>query len=366
MLSGGILSSRLGLKLPIVQAPMIVQKPLIPLAAAVCNAGGLGSLGCAEMSLDELVQSIRDLKAATEGPFNLNFFLHEPPSFDASLDGDVKKLIAPFYEILALDIPNRANESSLGIFDEDILSLLVEEQPGMVSFHFGCPPADTVKALKSASILTAATATTVQEAIALQEAGLEVVVAQGWEAGGHRGSFQTNFEDTGIGTFALVPQIVDAVDIPVLAAGGIGDGRGIAAALALGAQGVWMGTAFLSCSETPITPVHRQALLNAKDEDTHLSRAFSGRPCRARQNPYSKHMAQTRPQLQEFPLMYNYSGPLKKFGIANNDLDYQFLLYGQAAALNQDLTAAQLIAKLKSETRQVLRELADNTASMAL
>ncbi len=364
MLPKGILESRLGLDLPIVQAPMIVQKSLILLAAAVSNAGGLGSLGCAEMSLDKLDQSISEMREITDGPFNLNFFLHKSPIFDAFLDIDVKNLVAPFYEKLELDIPNKTDKSSLGIFDNDVLSLLIQRRPAMVSFHFGCPPSDTVQALKSAKIVTAATATTVQEAITLQNAGLDIVVAQGWEAGGHRGSFQTNYEDTGIGTFALIPQIVDAVDIPVLAAGGIGDGRGIAAALALGAQGVWMGTAFLSCSETPITPIHRQALLNATDEDTHLSRAFSGRPCRAKKNTYSECMAKSRPRLQDFPLMYNYSGPLKKFGIANDDLDYQFLLYGQAAALNKDLTAAQLIEKLKVEARQVLKELSDNAASL--
>ena len=156
----------------------------------------------------------------------------------------------------------------------------------------------------------------------------------------------------GIGTLSLVPQVVDAVDVPVLAAGGIADGRGIAAALALGASGVWMGTAFLTCLEAPITAAHREALKSAADEDTHLSRAFSGRPCRARRTPYSEGMAQGRPEMLDFPLMYNYSGPLKRHGIENADLDYQFLLYGQSAALNRNVSAADFIRQLVAETAE--------------
>ena len=277
-----MLSSLLGIKHSIVQAPMILQAPIIPLAAAVSNAGGLGSVGCAEMSVAELEQSIAALKQATDKPFNLNFFLHKEPDFSPELDREVRSLLEPFYERLGLGWPADPGSTSLEPFSGDRLELLKRERPAMVSFHFGCPEQDTVDALKSVGTVTAATATNVREAMALQVSGIDVIVAQGWEAGGHRGAFETTYEDVGIGTLSLVPQIVDAVDLPVLAAGGIGDGRGIAAALALGASGVWMGTAFLTCSEAPITPVHRQALLSAADEDTHLSRAFSGRPCRAR------------------------------------------------------------------------------------
>ena len=351
------LTTKLGIEHPIVQAPMILQKPLAPLAAAVSNAGGLGSLGCAEMSIDELEQNIATLRKATDGPFNLNFFLHEAPSFDADLDAQIRLMVRPYYQKLGLDLPENGGDDGLEPFDADRLELLRSERPAMVSFHFGCPASEIVDELKSAGITTAATATTVNEALALQKAGIDVVVAQGWEAGGHRGAFETTFEDTGIGTMALVPQVVDAVDVPVLAAGGIGDGRGIAAAMALGAAGVWMGTAFLACTEAPISAIHRQTLLTATDEDTHLSRAFSGRPCRARKTPYSVGMAEGRPNMPGFPLMYNYSSPLKRHGIENDDLDYQFLLYGQSAALNQNVTAAALVARLVSESRDVLLKL---------
>lgn len=349
------LTSLLGINVPIVQAPMIVQRPLVPLAAAVSNAGGLGSLGCAEMSISELEQRITEMRMATPKPFNLNFFLHQRPHYNDELDIEVKKLVEPFYQELDLELPSDTGLNGLDAFDDEKLDLLILRRPAMVSFHFGCPTTKVTEGLKSAGIAVAATATTVDEALALQNAGVDIVVAQGWEAGGHRGSFEVNFEDTGVGTMALVPQIVDAVNLPVIAAGGIGDGRGIVAAHTLGAVGVWMGTAFLSCTETPITSVHRSALLSATDQDTHLSRAFSGRPCRARRTPYSDHMAIGRPALQDFPLMYNYSGPLKKSGIAQDKLDYQFLLYGQAASMNREMTAEQLIAKLSTEVTDIVR-----------
>ena len=357
MKSGKTLTTLLGIEVPIIQAPMILQASLVPLAAAVSNAGGMGSLGCAEMSVTELKQSVSKLRLETQKPFNLNFFLHDEPKYDPYLDTEIRELIKPLYEQHGLPVPCDASSTDLETFNDEKLAVLVEERPAMVSFHFGCPTPHVLNALHSVGVVTAATATTVQEAVALQKSGVMVIVAQGWEAGGHRGSFQTNFEDNGTGTLALVPQIVDAVSVPVIAAGGIGDGRAIAASRALGASGVWMGTAFLSCFEVPITPLHRKALLSADDEDTHLSRAFSGRPCRARQTPYSQHMSRACSSFQDFPLMYNYSGPLKRFGIDTDRLDCQFLLYGQAAALNREMTAAQLIETLTSETTSVVAQL---------
>lgn len=354
------IASTLGINVPIIQAPMILQRSLVPLAAAVCNSGGLGSLGCAEMTAEELEQRIDEMRLATSRPFNLNFFLHKAPKFDRKLDTKIRALVTPFYEKTDLELPTDTSSTELETFGEPILELLIEKRPKLVSFHFGCPSSEIVNRLKSAGILVATTATTVNEAIAIEKAGADFVVAQGWEAGGHRGSFQSGFEETGIGTMALVPQVVDAVGIPVIASGGIGDGRGIAAAFALGAQGVWMGTAFLSCLEAPITPIHRKTLLTASDEDTHLSRAFSGRPCRARKTSYSLSVAENRPDLHDFPLMYNYSSPLKKHGIENDDLEHQFLLYGQSAALNREMTAADFVNKLTAEATNVFQQFSNN------
>ena len=348
------LSNLIGIDFPIIQAPMIVQKPLAPLAGAVSNAGGLGSLGCAEMSTEDVASNVDELRKLTNKPFNLNFFLHRAPVLNKEVEAKVCELVKPFYQKLGLDLPEETSSSSLVTFDHDMLDLLVYLKPAVVSFHFGSPGSDTVDALNREGIITMATATTVSEALQLDAAGVDVIIAQGWEAGGHRGSFDVNCEEVGIGTMALVPQIVDAVNVPVVAAGGIGDGRGIAAAFALGASGVLMGTAFLSCIETPITEQHRAALLKATADDTRLTRAFSGRPCRAKITPYADTMAASRSPYLEFPLMYHYSSPLKKYGIVHQDLNYQFLLYGQAAALNRELSAKALIQKFVEQAQAII------------
>lgn len=343
----------LGVEQPIIQAPMILQKSLVPLTAAVCESGGLGSLGCAEMSLADVEESVSQLRKLTGKSFNLNFFLHQQPSVDDVVEASTRTLVQPFYQQTNLELPHDTGSTSLNVFDDSMLELLVELRPPVVSFHFGCPATHVVDALKAIGSVTMACATTVAEAKTLNDAGLDVIIAQGWEAGGHRGSFDTHYEEVGIGTMALTPQVVDAVDVPVVAAGGIGDGRGIAAAFALGASGVAMGTAFLSCTEAPISDQHRRIMNSAGDEDTILTRAFSGRPCRTKRNRYIDTMAKKRQPLPAFPLMYNFTGPLKRFGIDNDDPAYQFFLYGQAAALNRDLSVSDLMQTLVSEADAV-------------
>ena len=261
----------------------------------------------------------------------------------------VLERLAPFYDQIGyVDTPD-SKTASLHSFSDQTLELLIELQVPIVSFHFGIPAPHAIEKLKSSGCILMATATTVKEAKALEISGIDVVVAQGWEAGGHRGSFSTNDEGVGVGTFALVPQIVDAVKIPVVASGGIGDGRGVAAAFVLGASGVWMGTAFLTCFETPITEQHRDTIFNAVDDDTHLTRAFSGRPCRAKKTPYSIKMSKARQRFPDFPTMYNFSSPLKKYGIVANDINFQFFLYGQAASLNRKVSAEELISQITKE-----------------
>ncbi len=345
----------LNIKHPIIQAPMILQKPLAPLAITVSNAGGLGSLGCAEMTIEEVEKAVTTLRKNTDGPFNLNFFLHKEPGYNEQINRQMLEHLMPFYKKIGFTGIPDSRTSPLNVFNDEMLSLLLDLSPPVVSFHFGVPQPHVVKSLKQVGCFLMATATTVNEAKILDQAGIDAIIAQGWEAGGHRGSFETNYEEVGIGTLSLVPQVVDAVRVPVIAAGGIGDGRGIAAAFALGASGVSMGTAFLTCLETPITDQHRGALLNAKDEDTQLSRAFSGRPCRGKKNPYSETMINLHQPFTDFPTMYNFSGPLKKYGIDNNDLEYQFLLYGQSASLNRELNATALIEVLAEEALAIMR-----------
>ena len=343
----------LGIEHPIIQAPM-AGSGTPALAAAVSNAGGLGSLGCGTLTPDGLEAKAGELRAATNRPFNLNFFAHNAPKANPDVDALTRRRVAPFYEELGLGDAPHSGKAPFDTFDSGTLSVLLEIKPTVASFHFGLPAPDMVAALKDAGCRLLCSATTVEEARLLAEAGVDAIIAQGWEAGGHRGTFDVSFEDFGVGTMALVPQVVDAVDVPVIAAGGIGDGRGIAAAFALGASGVQMGTAFLSCPEAQISDSHRNALRHASDRDTRLTRAFSGRPARAKNNRYIDAMAEHRAPVPAFPAMYGFSEPLRAHSIANETTDFQFLLYGQAAALNRELPAAELVRTLVAEAREVL------------
>jgi nitronate monooxygenase len=223
----------------------------------------------------------------------------------------------------------------------------------VVSFHFGLPKPEYLEAIRATGAAILSTATTVREAVSLAQQGVDAVIAQGWEAGGHRGSFVVNADDVGVGTLALVPQVVDAIDRPVIAAGGIADGRGIAAAFMLGASGVQMGTAFLPCPESGVGQRCRRALAEATDEDTRLSKAFSGRPARAMNNRYVAAMAGAG-RLPDFPTMYGYSLPLVEASESAGDDEFQFLLYGQAAALGRALPAAELVRLLVDEAQGLL------------
>ncbi len=223
-----------------------------------------------------------DLRAATNQPFNLNFFVHpEHHTSHAVLRQTIARL-KPYYEECGLGVPAAGLPAMGPGFDSDKLELLLEINPPIVSFHFGLPRADMVVALKKAGIVLMSTATTVAEARRLATDGVDAVIAQGWEAGGHRGSHLPTEPGDGVGTMALVPQVADAIDLPVIAAGGIGDGRGIAAAFALGASGVQVGTGFLSCREAGTDTVRRDLLKSATDTDTMVTDAFSGRSARAR------------------------------------------------------------------------------------
>ena len=344
----------LGIEHPIIQAPMGgASTPA--LAIAVSNAGGLGGLGCSFMSPDELRTVANELRSGTNRPFNLNFFAHPAPKENPDVTAQTRARVAPFYKELGLaNVPERG-KAPYDPFNEAKLSVLLDIRPKVTSFHFGLPPLDMVRALQDVGSVIICSATTVAEARMLSDAGVDAIIAQGWEAGGHRGTFDISFEDFGVGAMALVPQIVDAVDVPVIAAGGIADGRGIAAAFALGASGVQMGTAFLSCPEANVSDAHRNELRQARDDDTRLTRAFSGRPARAKNNRYIEAMAEHRMSLPDFPTMYSFSEPLTQASANTGNSDFQFVLYGQAAALNRELPAAELVALLIDEARGVLK-----------
>lgn len=346
----------IGIQHPIILAPMAGEtNPTI--VAAVSNAGGLGGLGCAKMSGEELIAVAAEIRGLTNKPFNFNFFAHPEANDESKVDDLCHQLMSSIYQQQQLDTPptsTYAKHCTHRSFDDDQLAAVLEIKPRVVSFHFGLPADDKLAALREAGCLIICSATTVDEAKYLQQRGVDAIIAQGWEAGGHRGTFEVSNEDFGIGTMALAPQIVDAVKLPVIAAGGIADGRGIAASLILGASAVQIGSAFLSCPEASVSRSCRAALKFAKDTDTRLTRAFSGRPARAKNNAYMEIMAEQQPSLAPFPHMYQLSGPLMKNSSEKQDGFADFILYGQAASLNREMPAGELVEKLAEEALKLL------------
>ena len=253
------------------------------LAAAVSAAGGLGSLPCAMLTVEGAREEVGRIRAATNRGFQMNFFCHQPPEQDPAVEERWRERLAGYYSELGVD-PPPAGGGVRAPFDEAFCELVEEVRPKAVSFHFGPPRDDLLERVRAAGCKLLCSATTVREAVFLADKGFDAIIAQGAEAGGHRGMFLTDDVASQIGTFALVPQIVDAVDVPVIAAGGIADGRGIAAAFALGASGVQIGTAYLRTPEARISAIHREALRLARDEDSVLTNVFTGRPARGLKN----------------------------------------------------------------------------------
>jgi len=345
----------LGIDHPIIQAPM-AGSTTPALVGAVSNAGGLGSLGCARQTPDGLRTLNADIRKATNRPFNLNFFAHEEPELDEAAAAEMRERLAPYYKELGIgEVPSAT--VPYGGFDDAILQVMLDLRPPVISFHFGLPDEAALTALKEAGIILIASATTVAEAKLLESSGMDAIIAQGYEAGGHRGTFAGPMETGTVSTFPLVPQVVDAVDVPVIAAGGIADGRGIAAALALGASGVQMGTAFLTCTEASVHPVWRDALVNGQAEDTMVTALSSGRPARLVRNRLYDELADLEHDAPPFPVHYSLVAPLRTAGGSQDTPDFQAMYAGQAMAMNRAMPAADLVETLVAETRDVLSKL---------
>jgi nitronate monooxygenase len=340
----------LGIAHPIVQAPMSgFTTPA--LAAAVCNAGGLGSIGCATMPPAAIREQAAAVRQATNRPFNLNFFVHAPPAVAPEAAARVRAGLAPWFAEFGLGtVPDPS--APFPPFDQERLDLVLELRPRVVSFHFGLPPSAAIRRIKEAGCLVFSSATTVGEARSLAAGGADVVIAQGFEAGGHRGSFSASPGTGMVGTMALVPQIVDAVPLPVIAAGGISDGRGIAAAFALGASGVQLGTSFLGCPEAAVPPLYRSQLRSAGDEMTEVTRAFTGRPARAIRNRFVAEMADA--EALAFPLQASLVGPLWQVPDEAARAQLTPFWAGQAVALIRELPAGRLVERLAAEAQALL------------
>jgi nitronate monooxygenase len=336
----------LGIELPVLQAPMAsVATPA--LAAAVSDAGGLGALGSSMLPVDELRAQTEELRRRTDRPFQLNFFCHEPPVVDVDVAARAREYFTPLYDELGLGDPPEPSVPAVE-FDRARLEAVLDLRPPVVSFHFGLPSAEAMAAIRHTGARILASATTVTEAMHLEEHGVDAVVAQGAEAGGHRGSFLVEGDDGPIGTLALVPQVVDAVDVPVIAAGGIADGRGLAAVLALGAVAAQIGTAFLRCPESGISDAYREALRQAQADGTILTRAVSGRPARALRNRMTSELSGVLP----YPAQLSLTVPLWQSDARARD--FQPMWSGQGVALAAELPAGELVESIAGEARGIL------------
>jgi nitronate monooxygenase len=345
----------LGVELPVVQAPMAGSNDST-LAVAVSAAGGLGSLPCALLTPDRVRAEVAAVRAGTDRPFNLNFFCHadRPPS---AAEGErwIDRL-GPYYEELGAARPSGLT-SGRAPFDEDLCALVEELRPPVVSFHFGLPAAPLLDRVRATGAVVLSSATTVAEARWLAEHGCDVVVAQGAEAGGHRGMFLTGSAAAQVGTLALVPQVVDAVDVPVVAAGGIADARAVAAALALGAQAVQVGTAFLRTPEATTSALHRAALAGAADDATVLTNVVTGRPARGIVNRLLGEVGPLSADAPAFPYATAGTAPLRAAAEAAGSAEFSPLWAGQAAPLAREEPAAGVVARLvgRPVTRPVSR-----------
>lgn len=321
------------------------------LVAAVSNAGGLGMIGAAYLTPPQIMETINKVRALTDRPFGINLFAGGYEEARAVVPEPALTVIAQYHEELGLPAPE-APQSTDDPFPAQLDAVLAGGVP-IFSFTFGIPGQEALAALKRQGVVVLGTATTVTEAEHLAAAGVDAVVAQGSEAGAHRGTFAAPFEGAMIGTMALVPQIVDAVNLPVVASGGIMDGRGIVAAQALGASAVQMGTAFLTCREAAIPNAHKAAIRSARSEETTITRVFSGRPARGIVNAFVRAWNGKEASVLPFPLQNAATRPLRNAAAARNDARFLSLWSGQAGRLACDLPAADLVDQLVRQVAEV-------------
>lgn len=339
---------RVGVRYPIVQGPFGGGPSSVELAAAVSAAGGLGSYGAHALSPDDITRTVAAIRARTDQPFNVNLWVPlegerevrwTPESFAAAT-----ARVRRYFDELGAALPAYAERVGAR-YDEQVDALL-EARPPVASFVFGIPSPEVMEAMRQRSIVTMGAATTVEEARRLDAAGFDLVLASGSDAGGHRPTFLRRAEDSLVGTFSLVPQVVDAVRAPVVAAGGVSDARGVVAALALGASAAQLGTAFLACDESAASEAHKQAVVGPDAERTTLTRAFSGRLARGIANRFTEEMRDAAPSLPAYPLQNWLTRELRRAAAAGGRADLLSLWAGQAAPLARRRPARELMEEL--------------------
>ena len=316
------------------------------LAIAVSAAGGLGSLPCAMLTPDSMRKELSAIRSRTGNPFNVNFFCHTPPQPDPDRESAWRAVLAPYYEEFGIDASAIQAGQGRTPFDAEAAAVLAEFKPPVVSFHFGLPSASLMAQVKAMGSLVLSSATTVAEARWIEAHGADVIIAQGSEAGGHRGMFLSDDVTTQVGTFALLPQIVKAVKVPVIAAGGIADAQGVAAALGLGAIAVQLGTAYLLCPEATTRPIHRAALKSEAALHTAITNVFSGRPARGIVNRIMREIGPVSSAAPAFPLASTALAPLRAKAEAQGDGGFSPLWSGQNASGCREIPAAELTRAL--------------------
>ncbi|MDD1001534.1 NAD(P)H-dependent flavin oxidoreductase [Pseudomonas sp. TNT2022 ID642] len=334
----------LGIELPIIQGPM-AGATNSSMVIAVCNAGGLGSMPAAMLSIEQLREELKTIRQHTKNPFNVNFFCHQPPAADEQRAHDWKHLLEPYYRELGVDFTAPTPVSNRAPFDAAACEVLEEFRPEVVSFHFGLPEKSLLDRVKATGAKILSSATTVEEAIWLEQNGCDAIIAMGYEAGGHRGMFLSDDLSSQVGTFALAPQVVDAVNVPVIAAGAIADARGVAAAFVLGASAVQVGTAYLFTPEAKVSAAHQKALRTAKESETAVTNIFTGRPARGILNRVMRELGPMSPKAPAFPLAGGALMPLR----AINEAEFANLWAGQAFTLGKDIGSAELTRQLAED-----------------
>lgn len=344
------LQSLLDIEIPLIQAPMAGVQG-VALAAAVCNAGGLGSLPCAMLDADGLRRDLIALRTLTSRPFNVNFFCHPSPAADPDREAAWRSALAPYYRTFALDMEAGRAAPARNPFDQAAAEVLEELKPAVVSFHFGLPSPELLARVRACGAKIISSATIVEEARWLEAQAVDAIIAQGLEAGGHRGLFLSEDLTTQMGTFALLPQIVSAVKTPVIAAGGIASIAGVAAARTLGAAGVQIGTAYLLCPEATTSSMHRAALKSRGARHTAVTNLFTGRPARGIMNRLMRELGPMSAVAPAFPLAAAAIAPLRKRAESEGSGDFSPLWAGQNTSQCRELPAAELTRELAGGLR---------------
>ena len=335
----------LGIELPIIQAPMAGAQNHL-LAAAVCEAGGLGSIPAGMLDAEMLETELSAIEALTDRPYNVNFFCHQTPSNDYARIDNWHQLLAPWFAEFGVDPATIPSGPTRQPFDSAMADVLERHRPALVSFHFGLPSPELLKRARATGAKIASSATTLEEGLWLQEHGVDLVIAQGLEAGGHRGIFLNEDLTTQLGTFALLPQLVEALEVPVVAAGGIANAQGVTAAKVLGAAGVQLGTTFLLCPESRTNALHRAALLSPRARHTKLTTLFTGRPARSILNRLMRELGPLPDDVPAFPLAGNAISALRA-KTESLGLDHCTPLWaGQNVSGCREISAAELVREL--------------------